>query len=76
MLFTQPKLSHSERVLREIRRKPGITARELSNRVTHKFNSRISDLRKDGYIIEARKKKQPGLVYGYHLVEDQEYGDD
>lgn len=78
MLFTKPKLSHKQRVLLEIKRHPGITSRELAYRVTHKFNVRISELRKDGYIIEARRKQVPGssIIYGYHLVEDREYGDD
>ena len=73
MLFTKPKLSHKQRILREIKNRPGVTARDLSERVTHKFNSRISELRKDGYIIEARRKKVPGssIVYGYHLIDER-----
>lgn len=78
MLFTKPKLSHKQRVLREIRRNPGITGWELSSRVTFKFNSRISDLRKDGHIIEARLRRLPSkqIVYGYHYVDQKEAGDE
>lgn len=76
MLFTRPKLNHKERILREIKYHPGTTPRQLAQ-ITHKFNARISDLRKDGHIIEARRKpNHPGLVYGYHLVEEGQSGDE
>jgi len=71
------KLPAKQRVLREIKNRPGITARELSERVTHKFNSRISELRADGYNIEARRdRRRAGMVYGYFLVNEKEYGDE
>lgn len=76
MLFTKERLTHKQRILREIKSHPGVTARELSEKVTHKFNARISELRQDGYLIEARRNRRiPGVVYGYYLDKETEAGD-
>jgi hypothetical protein len=78
MLGLKTKVPAQKRVLRAIERKPGITTRELAD-ITHKFSSRISDARKDGYIIEKRPVVRYGKFtgfYGYYIVPPGEYGDE
>lgn len=78
MLFAT-KEPAEKRILREIKKNPGITSRELSVKVTHKFSARISDLRKKGYDIRPKRVWRNGKktgFYGYYLLNSQEYGDD
>jgi hypothetical protein len=76
-MFKTQDLSQADRVLKLIKRSPGITNYQLAQTAL-KYSSRISELRQDGYGIRAVRVWKDGKATGtfrYYLEEENLYGD-
>lgn len=76
MLF-KTELTQTDKVLKQIQKHPGITNYQLAQTAL-KYSSRISDLRRDGYLIRAERVWKDGKAtgtYRYYLDDEGESSD-
>lgn len=64
MLFTKPKLSQKERILKALK-KHDLTSRDFIDMNIFRYSARLGDLRKEGYDIQCKHVK--GSLFKYCL---------